>query len=185
MVDKSIQNNKLVVRALFCMVTAGNGCGWLRPSLAAGFLVAALTDEERQPMFKKKKTSGYGPATDKLLGYTEPSQEESVIDNERYTKAEAEFQASITPDHKAALEEIEFNEKWVRRSTYEYDIREARSRARWDLSTYFVLLVIIPLIALVIVLHNQRDERIQCGKLAPSTIKYMDGAGETLPPSCY
>ena len=47
MVDKSIQNKKLVVRALFCMVTAGNGRGWLRPSLAASFLVAAKPKERR------------------------------------------------------------------------------------------------------------------------------------------
>lgn len=55
MVDKSIQNNKLVVRALFCMVTAGNGRGWLRPSLAASFLVAALTEKERYMLKENQK----------------------------------------------------------------------------------------------------------------------------------
>ena len=119
-------------------------------------------------MFKKKKTSGYGSAADELLGYTKPTNAHKELDKKQHAQTKTDF-----------------NEEWVRRSTYEYDVAQARSGARWELSTYLILLVIIPLIGLVIVFHNQRDERIQCGKLANSTIEYMNSVGEILPPSCY
>ena len=44
MVFKTIANVKLADRAYFAIVVAGNGCGWLNPSLAAGFLIAAIIE---------------------------------------------------------------------------------------------------------------------------------------------
>ncbi len=53
-----------------------------------------------------------------------------------------------------------------------------------EVVTTLVIVVIIPLIALTYIFYQQRNERIDCGKLSPGAIRYLIQSGEEIPPGC-
>jgi hypothetical protein len=101
-----------------------------------------------------KKRTGIGPAAQKMLDIAEGRRAPGPEQQALIDKQHAEIDASLTAADRALLKELDdqeaFSQKYVLRSEYDYRIKKVRSEARWELNTYLVLLVIIPLIALLV-----------------------------------
>lgn len=133
---------------------------------------------ERREMFKRKKRADFKPLLDELEGLAQTQlHEQSAEDDIRLTARDRELIARLKRD-------AAFKKAYVRRSSAEHDIRAAVSSARMELSTYLLLLVILPLIALAYTFYHQSSSRIECSKLSRNSIQYLEQSGETLPLSC-
>jgi hypothetical protein len=67
------------------------------------------------------------------------------------------------------------------------EIRRARKEAYNNLLailTIVAIVVVLPLIALAYVFHEQRNARIECANLSMSSITYLQSSGEAIPSSC-
>lgn len=129
-------------------------------------------------MFKRKRQPDFRSLIDKLEGLDQAQLDEQV----------AGIDAQLTAKDRELIARLErdaaFEKAYVRRSSAEHDVRVAISSARMELSTYLVLLVIIPLLALAYTSYRQSSSRIECSKLSRNSIQYLEQGGEPLPPGC-